>query len=41
MDERTFWIIVRRALLMLAKAIEARWGKDPEPNPPQPPVPSP
>jgi len=28
MSEKTFWLIVRRALLMVVRAIEARYGKD-------------
>ena len=28
MDEKTFWLMVRRALLMICKAIETRYGKD-------------
>lgn len=26
MDDRALWLTVRRALLMVVKAIEARWG---------------
>jgi len=26
MDEREFWLTFRRALLMIAAAIEKRWG---------------
>ena len=27
MDDRAFWLIVRRALLMICSAIERRWGQ--------------
>lgn len=26
MDDRTFWLLVRRALLMVVSAIEKRWS---------------
>lgn len=30
MSDKVFWMTVRRALLMIAAAIEKRWGKDDE-----------
>jgi hypothetical protein len=37
MDERTFWLEIRRAALNVAKAIEARYGLGPQ-EPRQPPA---
>jgi hypothetical protein len=34
MTEKQFWLMVRRALLMICKAIETRYlGDEPEPHP--------